>query len=66
MIDTKIEQRAIQLKELLREYAYQYYVLDKPSVDDAVYDGLINELKNIEHNHPELITADSPTHAKPQ
>lgn len=61
MTDTKIEQRVIQLKELLTEYAYQYYVLDKPSVDDAVYDGLINELKKIEHNHPELITADSPT-----
>lgn len=55
------KKRSEQLKELLKEYAHQYYNLDNPTVDDAVYDGLIRELKQIEQDHPELITADSPT-----
>ena len=53
--------RAAQLRELLQTYAYQYYVLEDPVVTDAVYDGLIQELKSIESAHPELITPDSPT-----
>lgn len=53
--------RLRELKELLATYAYQYYVLDDPSVSDAVYDGLIRELKQLEELHPELITPDSPT-----
>jgi len=53
--------RAHELKELLATYSYQYYVLDEPSVNDAVYDGLVRELKKIEADHPELITPDSPT-----
>lgn len=53
--------RAMALKNLLAEYAYDYYVLDAPQVEDAVYDGLMNELKIIETDHPELITPDSPT-----
>lgn len=55
------QKRAAQLHDLLHEYAYEYYVLDKPSVDDAVYDGLVAELKKLEADFPELITADSPT-----
>lgn len=55
------QKRATQLHDLLHEYAYEYYVLDKPSVDDAVYDGLVAELKKLEADFPELITADSPT-----
>lgn len=54
-------ERAAQLRELLQTYAYQYYVLEEPVVTDAVYDGLIQELKSIESAHPELITSDSPT-----
>ena len=53
--------RAEDLRTQLREYAYEYYVLDQPSVDDAVYDSLIRELKKIESDYPELITPDSPT-----
>lgn len=55
------KQRAIQLKNLLREYAHQYYNLDNPSVDDAIYDSLMQELKSIEYDFPELVTKDSPT-----
>lgn len=54
-------QRAQELKSLLSKYSYEYHVLDTPSVSDAVYDSLISELKQIEAEHPELITLDSPT-----
>ncbi|MFA9499209.1 NAD-dependent DNA ligase LigA [Mannheimia sp. E30BD] len=50
-----------QLRQKLRQYEFEYHVLDNPSVPDAEYDRLMNELKNIEWQHPELITADSPT-----
>jgi DNA ligase (NAD+) len=54
-------QRMRELRELLRRYSYEYYVLDQPSVDDAIYDSLFGELKKLEAEHPELITPDSPT-----
>lgn len=50
-----------ELLALLNGYAYEYYVLDQPSVEDAVYDSLIRELREIESNHPELVSPDSPT-----
>ena len=53
--------RVQKLRELLEQYSYEYYVLDTPTVDDAVYDGLNNELKDLEAEYPELVTADSPT-----
>ena len=53
--------RIAELKALMGVYAYEYYVRDNPSVSDAVYDGLMRELKAIEFAHPELITTDSPT-----
>jgi len=56
-----VTQRLSELKKLLSRYAYEYYVLDQPSVSDAVYDGLVRELKAIEVEYPELITPDSPT-----
>ncbi len=55
------KKRSIQLKELLSQYAYEYYVLEESTVSDAVYDGLIQELKAIESTYPELLTTDSPT-----
>ncbi|MDG6376650.1 NAD-dependent DNA ligase LigA [Glaesserella parasuis] len=56
-IETQLE----HLREKLREYEYHYHVLDNPLVPDAEYDRLMNELKNLEWQHPELITSDSPT-----
>lgn len=53
--------RAQELRSLLSTYSYQYHVLDDPTVNDAVYDSLMAELKTIEAAHPELITPDSPT-----
>ena len=55
------EARAEELRELIREAAHRYYVLDDPSVDDAVYDAWVEELEAIEAGHPELVTPDSPT-----
>ncbi|HDL2137323.1 TPA: NAD-dependent DNA ligase LigA, partial [Mannheimia haemolytica] len=49
------------IRQTLRQYEYEYHVLDNPSVPDAEYDRLMNELKNLEWQHPELISADSPT-----
>ncbi len=54
-------QRAAELRALLSDYSYQYHVLDKPVVSDAIYDSLFGELKKLEAEHPELITPDSPT-----
>lgn len=53
--------RYAELLALLSTYAYEYYVLEEPSVSDAIYDALIRELKSIEAKNPELISPDSPT-----
>ena len=49
------------LEKLLRTYGHQYYVLDAPSVPDAEYDRLFEELRALELAHPEWASADSPT-----
>lgn len=49
------------LRKLLNQYSYDYYVLDRPSVPDAEYDRLLNELIKLEGEFPELVTSDSPT-----
>lgn len=53
--------RLKKLRAQLSDYSYKYYVLDDPSVSDAVYDGLMRELKGLEETYPDLITPDSPT-----
>jgi DNA ligase (NAD+) len=53
--------RAAQLRQTLEEHLYRYHVLDQPTIADAEYDALFNELVAIEAAHPELVTADSPT-----
>ncbi len=55
------EERYNELKQLLNQYSYEYHVQDKPSVSDAVYDSLYNELKKIEQDYPNLVTSDSPS-----
>lgn len=60
-MNSAIQQRLQQLKDQLAYHNQQYYVLDNPSIPDADYDQLFLELKQIEQQHPELITADSPT-----
>lgn len=55
------ESRILELRAELDQHNYRYYVLDAPSVPDAEYDRLFNELKALEAEYPELVTADSPT-----
>lgn len=50
-----------QLREQLRQHAHNYYVLDQPAIPDAEYDRLFRQLQEIEAQHPELITPDSPS-----
>lgn len=57
--------RARNLRELISRYDYEYYVLDRPTVDDETYDSLMRELKEIEKEHPSLKTSDSPTQKVP-
>lgn len=49
------------LREQIRRHEYLYYVLDSPEISDADFDVLMFELKNLEAQHPDLITPDSPT-----
>jgi DNA ligase (NAD+) len=55
------QQRAEELRELLGHHNHLYYVLDEPEIGDDEYDALLDELRAIEAEHPELRTADSPT-----
>lgn len=61
MVSEASLKRLNKLKELIREHDYRYYVLDDPSIPDADYDELFQELKEIEREHPKLVTSDSPT-----
>src|SRR3954454_23868479 len=54
-------QRAAELRALLRHHGHRYYVLDDPEIGDDEYDALLDELRGIEAEHPELLTPDSPT-----
>lgn len=62
MTDTQTAaQRIAQLRSELDAHNYRYYVLDEPSVPDAEYDRLFRELKELEAEHPDLVTPESPT-----
>ena len=55
------EKKIEALREKIRHHEYLYYVLDAPEISDAQFDQLMNELKKLEADNPELITPDSPT-----
>ncbi len=55
------EDRAAELRRMLDYHSYRYYVLDDPEIGDDAYDRLLDELRAIEAEHPELVTPDSPT-----
>jgi len=55
------EQKIQKLREQINFHNHRYYVLDDPEVPDAEYDRLLRELEQLESEHPELITEDSPT-----
>jgi DNA ligase (NAD+) len=58
---TVVAARAAELRRALHHHNHRYYVLDDPEVEDDVYDALLDELRAIEAEHPELVTPDSPT-----
>lgn len=55
------EQRIRELRRLIDEANYRYYVLDAPTLPDIEYDRLLRELQDLESAHPDLVTPDSPT-----
>ena len=55
------KERIKELRDTLNAHSYRYYVLDEPSISDYEYDMLQRELANLEKEHPEEITPDSPT-----
>jgi DNA ligase (NAD+) len=54
-------ERAAELRRELDYHGHRYYVLDDPEISDADYDVLLGELRDLEAEHPELLTPDSPT-----
>src|ERR1700730_17555272 len=58
---SKIHQRALELRRLLEHHNRLYYVEAQPEISDREYDALLEELKQLETDHPELATPDSPT-----
>lgn len=60
-IPPQLIDEAEQLRAEIHNHNYLYYTLDEPQVPDAEYDRLMQRLRQIETEHPELITADSPT-----
>ena len=55
------EGRAAELREILNDALIAYHVEDDPVMTDAAYDALYDELVELENDHPELVTPDSPT-----
>src|SRR6266436_1244961 len=56
-----IAQRAEELRRLIDHHNNLYYVDAKPEISDREFDKLLDELKQIENDHPQLVTSDSPT-----
>jgi len=61
MSSSVVEKKIESLREKIRHHEYRYYVLDAPEITDAQFDALMNELKRLEAEHPQLIMPDSPT-----
>ena len=59
--ESSIKQYIASLREKINYHNYRYYVLDDPELSDAAFDRLFRELENLEQEHPEFLTADSPT-----
>ena len=57
----EVKQRIEKLRSLINYHNHRYYVLDSPEISDEEYDELMQELRKLEAEHPELITPDSPT-----
>jgi DNA ligase (NAD+) len=60
-IPDEVRQRVEELHKEINFHNYRYYVLNDPVASDAEYDRLMNELRRLEKEYPELLTPDSPT-----
>ena len=58
---TSLERQIDALRRAIERHNYDYFVLDNPSATDAEYDALMNQLRALEADHPELISPESPT-----
>ncbi len=58
---TTIDQQLAELREQINYHSYRYHTLDDPLISDAEYDRLVQQLRQLEQEYPELITPDSPT-----
>jgi DNA ligase (NAD+) len=58
---SNIQQRLAELRDQINYHLYRYHTLDDPIISDAEYDQLVNELRELESQYPDLITPDSPT-----
>src|SRR3954453_16850487 len=56
-----VQKRLDELRNQVDHHLYRYHVLDEPEISDAEYDRLFDELKELEEEHPDLVTPDSPT-----
>ena len=56
-----VQKQLDELREAVNHHLYLYHVLDEPEISDAEFDRLFEELQGLEHEHPDLITPDSPT-----
>src|SRR3989441_1346169 len=61
VVSKDLSQKIEGLREKIRHHEYRYYVLDDPQISDAEFDQLMNQLIKLETEHPDLITADSPS-----
>lgn len=60
-MDKSIIEKINKLRKELEQHNYNYYVMDNPTIDDYTYDMLMQELKNLENEYPELADSNSPT-----
>ena len=58
---TQVAKQIEKLHDEIRRHEYLYYVLDEPEISDVKFDRMMEELKRLEAEHPELVTPDSPT-----
>src|SRR5690242_18133140 len=58
---TKPDERIRELRDAIRHHEERYYIHNDPEISDAEFDRLLHELERLEADHPDLVTADSPT-----
>ncbi|TAL59233.1 MAG: NAD-dependent DNA ligase LigA, partial [Legionella sp.] len=61
MNNNEIKEQISELRDKINNYDHHYYVLDEPLVPDVEYDRCFRRLQELEHAHPDLLSADSPT-----